>query len=72
MKRIKYKGIFMCYGHEGEELKFQMEVFAVGFTQAFFLLTAKAINEGKCHQILSIQDENGEKVQVKGLIEIFE
>lgn len=72
MKRIKYKGIFLCYGYEGEELKFQMEVFSVSFTQAFYLLTAKAINEGKCHQLLSIQDESGKEMKVKNLIEIFE
>ena len=74
MKRIKYKGTFLCYGHEGEELKFQMEVFAQGFNQAFFLLTAKAIEEGKCYQLESIQDTNGYKVEVKKLssIEIFD
>lgn len=72
MRRIKYKGVFLCYGHEEEELKFQMEVYSTSFTQAFYLLTAKAIEEGKCFQVLNIQDENGEKVQVKRLIEIFE
>lgn len=68
MKQIKYVGIFHYEGYQGEKLSFSLSVRAFGFIQAFILLTAKAINEGKCYQLSWITDEGGNKMEVEDLI----
>lgn len=73
MKQTKYIGTFHYEGYQKEKLSFSLSVRAFGFTQAFILLTAKAINEGKCYQLSWITDEDGNKVEVEELttIKIF-
>lgn len=67
MKNHKYTGVFHYNGHEGEKLSFSLEVFAVNFIQAFILLTAKAISEGKYYQLSWITDGEGNKKQIANL-----
>ena len=53
MKNYKYTGIFKSAdGHT-----YELEVYCNGFLQAFFLLTAKAIQTGNHYQLHTIQDE---------------
>lgn len=70
MKQTKYIGVFHYEGYQGEKLSFKLEVRAFGFTQAFILLTAKAIAEGKCYQLSWITDEYGNKMEVEDLVTI--
>lgn len=67
MKQTKYIGVFHYEGYQGEKLSFKLEVRAFGFIQAFILLTAKAITEGKCYQLSWITDEGGTKVEIEEL-----
>lgn len=73
MKQSKYTGVFHYGGYQGEKLSFSLSVRAFGFIQAFILLTAKAITEGKCYQLSWITDEGGNKIEVEDLktIKIF-
>lgn len=70
MRQYKYTGVFSCIGFEGEVLRFSLEVHCNGFIEAFILLTAKALNQGKCYQLDWITDEKGTKVEVEDLITI--
>lgn len=67
MRNYKYTGVFHYSGHEGEKLSFSLEVLAVNFIQAFILLTAKAISEGKYYQLSWITDGEGNKKQIANL-----
>lgn len=67
MKQTKYIGVFHYEGYQVEKLSFKLEVRALGFIQAFILLTAKAITEGKCYQLSWITDEDGNKMEVEEL-----
>lgn len=67
MKKIKYIGVFHYEGYQKEKLSFQLEVYALGFIQAFILLTAKAITEGKCYQLSWITDDKGGKREIGDL-----
>lgn len=57
MKTYKYIGLFKS----SEGHIYNLEVFCNGFIQAFFLLTAKAIESGRHYQLYSIVDEKGGK-----------
>lgn len=59
MKKTKYIGVFHFEGYQGEKLSHSLEVYAFGYIQAFILLTAKAITEGKCYQLSWITDDRG-------------
>jgi hypothetical protein len=56
MKQTRYTGTFLTAGF-GESYK--LEVSCDGFLQAFFLLTAKAIQSGRHYQLNTITDEHG-------------
>lgn len=68
MRKYKYTGVFHYQGYEGETLSFTLEVSCNGFLQAFILLTAKALNEGKCYQLDHIQNEEG---SVRKIVDLF-
>ena len=53
MRNYKFTGIFKS--QDGNT--YQLEVMCCSFLQAFFLLTAKAISEGKHYQLHTIEDE---------------
>lgn len=53
MKHYKFIGLFKS--QEGHE--YTLEVYCNGFIQAFFLLTAKAIEMGRHYQLSTITDE---------------
>lgn len=56
MKQYKHIGLFRSNcGHE-----YKLQVLCNGFLQAFFLLTAKAINTGGHYQLSCITDEEGD------------
>lgn len=64
MKRYKYTGTFKAStGHV-----YQLTVSCNGFLQAFFLLTAEAINTGKHYQLHNIADERGNVAYVDDII----
>ena len=55
MKKYKYIGTFQnADGHE-----YDLEVYCNGYLQAFFLLTAKAIESGKHYKLHVIKDDEG-------------
>ena len=70
MKQSKYIGTFHYECYQKEKLSFSLSVRAFGFIQAFILLTAKAITEGKCYQLSWITDEDGNKKEVEDLVTI--
>lgn len=53
MKQYKYTGLFIS--SKGNE--FKLEVYTSSFFNAFFLLTAKAIEQGKHYQLSTITSE---------------
>ncbi len=55
MKKYKYTGTFK--NDDGHT--YQLDVTCNGYLEAFFLLTAKAISEGKHYQLYTIADEEG-------------
>ena len=66
MKNYKYIGTFKSFiGHT-----YQLEVTCGSFTQAFFLLTAKAIGEGKHYQLDTIEDEKGKTKYIDDIVKV--
>ena len=57
MKNDKYKGVFNI-GFSGAT--HEIECYCSGFLQAFFILTAKAIEMGKTYQLKTIEREDGD------------
>lgn len=55
MKKYKFIGIFISF--DGNQ--YELDCYCDDFFQAFFILTAKAIGEGKHYQLASIEDEKG-------------
>jgi hypothetical protein len=63
MKRYKYIGSF-----GNGKINFTISVQANSFIEAFFLLTAKAIEEGKFYQLNEIEDEIGHKTKINDIM----
>lgn len=63
MIKLKYTGLFKVI--DGSD--FQLETYAFGFLQAFFLLTAEAISKNLCYQLYSITSENGNSRFIKNI-----
>jgi hypothetical protein len=56
MKQYKYVGLFKAdNGHE-----YELSCYCMGFLQAFFLLTAEAIQSGRHYQLATITSELGD------------
>lgn len=66
MKYYDYVGLFR--NDDGDE--YELTVHTLGFTNAFILLTAKAIESGKHYQLANITDERGEWVAVGDIWQI--
>lgn len=63
-----YVGVFKNYdGHEHT-----IKVSCLGFIEAFFLLTAKAIESGRHYQLSTITDENGITLKIKDIMKVAE
>ena len=68
MKKYKYVGLFKsAEGHT-----YELEVLCNGFLNAFFLLTAKAIESGRHYQLHSITDEKDNKRMVGDILKCGE
>lgn len=68
MKNYKYIGKFISYdGHT-----YELSCYCGGFLQAFFLLTADAIRQGKHYQLSTITDEDGKLRQIGDILKCGE
>lgn len=66
MKNYKYIGNFKSFeGHQ-----YSLEVYCNGFIQAFFLLTAKAIEQGKHYQLSTITSEEGDIRYIDDILKV--
>lgn len=64
MKQTKYTGVFKsAEGHI-----YELVVYCDCFLQAFFLLTADAINTGRHYQLSTITDDKNQKVSVDDIM----
>jgi len=63
MRHTKYIGVF-CSNTLHE---YNLTVYCDSFVQAFILLTAEAINQGKHYQLATITDEKGNVRYVKDI-----
>ena len=68
MKHTKYTGYFIS----GDGHKYEIDVYCMGFLQAFFLLTADAIRLGRHYQLNNITDENGSVKMVDDILKCGE
>jgi hypothetical protein len=66
MKKFNYRGTFKSFKDTHT-----IDIQCNGKIQAFILLTAKAIENGKDYQLYSIKDENGEETLIKDNIEVL-
>lgn len=66
MKLYEYTGTFIsAEGH-----RYELICYCNGFIQAFFLLTAEAIQSGKHYQLSSIMHENGSMVTIDDILKV--
>lgn len=68
MKQTKYTGTFESDGGDS----YSITVSCFGFIQAFFLLTAKAIESGMHYQLSVIRHEDTTSVKVDDIIKVGE
>lgn len=68
MRTTRYTGTFTS--HEGHT--FTLKVNCSGFLQAFFLLIAEVIRQGKHYQLKTIVDDDGHTRQVDDILKCSE
>lgn len=66
MRKYKFSGLFVS----AEGNMFELNTSCGSFIQAFFLLTAEAIRQGKHYQLHSIIKEGGSAVKVDDIVKV--
>ena len=68
MKKYKYVGTFLS----SDNNRYQLTCYCNGFLEAFILLTADAIKQGKHYQLENIADEHLNVCKVADIIKLNE
>lgn len=69
MKHTKYIGTFISHDNNHS---YTLEVYCFSFIEAFFLLTAKAIESGRHYQLNKIVSEKGDIKYIADILKVAE